>query len=156
MATAQVRVSFVNPVKPGKKNGSIKTADNQVYGVPPHMLGQFQEGATYSIEYEQHQWQGNWYKTVQKVTPIAGPSDNVVRGKFGQTDDKTAERIFVCGLLNSAVENGQIRIDDQAMLQNAVMICRTVWANTFGDLSSTRQQLQQQTISQELNDEVPF
>lgn len=151
MATAQVKVQYVNPPKMGKKNGSIKTPDNQIYGVPPNLLPQFQAGGTYQIEYNSREFNGQWYKTVAGVTPVAAPvpSSNAGGGSAApKWDDATPERIFVCGAINAAIEGGVIGFD-QATIENAVRTLRNVWANTFGNKAVEQ-------AKGELNDEIPF
>src|SRR4029078_174281 len=52
MPTEQVTIAYVNPPKPGKKQGSIKTEDGRYFGVWPDKLGGFQRGMVCTIDYE--------------------------------------------------------------------------------------------------------
>lgn len=155
MMSMNVKVAYVNPVKPGKKNGSIKTEDNQIFGVPPHFLGQFRVGGSYQIEYDTHTWQGQDYKTVGKVVQLAAPESNTVRGNPRPIDDRTAERIFVCGLLNAAAGNGQLQIGDLGALQSAIAIARAAWANWHLDTEQSAPP-KKPPWNEEMGDMVPF
>ncbi len=131
---ARISVSFVNPPKAGKTNGSIKTRDDQMYGVKPDMLGLFQPKGTYDIEFSERQFNGQTYKTVtsvKKVEDAPQATTGTGGGRYGATDDKTAERIFVCGALNAAIQGGHIEMSS-AYIGNMVEMLRLVWSETFG------------------------
>jgi hypothetical protein len=130
MGQATVTVRYVNPPKAGKTNGSIKDSDGVMYGVPPHMLNNFQQGATYTIDYSERDFRGQTYKTVTTAVLTAPPQESG-GGKYGPVSDATAERIFVCGALNAAIQGGHVEMSD-VVLSNVVNILRTVWANTLG------------------------
>ncbi len=48
------------------------------------------------------------------------------------TDNRTAERIFVCGGLNSALSSGHVKFPEGTTVQGAVEILREVWIATLG------------------------
>ncbi len=135
--TARITVSFINQPKPGKTNGTIKTKDDQLYGVKPDMLALFEQKKTYDIEFSSREFNGQTYKTVtsvKKVEDAPAASANgagTSYGRYGATDDKTAERIFVCGGLNAAIEGGHVDLNTEH-LTNLVNIFRLVWDDTFG------------------------
>lgn len=129
---ANIQVKFVNEPREGRKNGTIKTEDDELYGVPPQKLGMFQPGGRYQIEYSTRSWKGQDYKTVISANLLAPPSTNSGGGgKYGRTDDATAERIFVCGALNAAIQGGHVELSS-ATLGNVVNMLRQVWSETFG------------------------
>lgn len=132
MAQARITIKYVNEVKPGKKNGSIKGIDDEIYGVPPGMLGNFQPRGTYTIDYSERKFNGQTYKTVTASQMVSPPSQGASGGgKYGNQSDATAERIFVCGALNAAISGGHVELSD-VYLSNIVNILRSVWAETLG------------------------
>lgn len=132
MGQAQVKVKYVNPPKPGKVNGSIKDITDDMYGVPPNLLATFQQGATYNIEFSERVFNGARYKTVTRADLIAAPEPTVENGgKYAPKDQQTAERIFVCGALNAAIQGGHVELSD-VTLSNVVNVLRSVWKHTLG------------------------
>lgn len=134
----------------GKRNGSIKTPENFIYGVPPNLLSQFQPGGTYNIEYNVRDFNGQTYKTVASVTPVAAPvpTGNTGSGSASKWDDATPERIFVCGAINAGIQSGALNFD-QTVIENAVRALRNVWANTFGNKTIERSR-------EEMSDLIPY
>ncbi len=146
MGQAIVEVKYVNPPKQGKQNGSIKDITGQMYGVPPHMLATFQQGATYTIDYSSRRFNGAEYHTVTTAVLTAPPqAQSSGAGKYGKTDDTTAERIFVCGALNAAISGGHVELSD-ATLSNVVNMLRLVWSETFGKVKKNA----------DMDDDIPF
>jgi hypothetical protein len=152
MATTVINVKYVNPAAAGKKNASIKTDDDQFFLVPPEMLGQFQQGGRYKIEYKANAFKGVTYKYVEKIEPdvAAGPSPIAKHqaGKYGSTDMATAERIFVCGAYNALMGNPNIdprgiSVDERIAEVNKN---RDVWRQTLGNPQQDA----------EMNDEIPY
>ena len=149
MTKATVTVSFVNQPKEGKKQGSIKTKDNALYGVFENMLGQFQPGSTYEIEYDSREWQGKTFHTVKSAKQVAAATNGAAPAAGGRYDNVTAERIYVCGLLNAFASGGQLAIDKQ-QIRDATNIIRAVWQETFGGV------MPKPTAKEEMDDEIPF
>ncbi len=132
----RIDVSFINPPKPGKKNGSIKTKDDVIYGVKPDMLSLFEQRGIYDIEFSTTKFNNQDYKTVtsvQRVQEAPKPSAASAgsSGKYSATDDRIAERIFVCGALNASISGGHVDLNTEH-LTNLVNILRLVWDDTFG------------------------
>ncbi len=153
--TARITISFVNPAKPGKTNGSIKTKDDQLYGVKPDMLSLFQPKGTYDVEFTERQFNGQTYKTVTSVKPVQdtpqqqASSGAIAGGKYGATDMVTAERIFVCGALNAAISGGHTDLNTEH-LTNLVNIFRLVWDDTFGKPGKPK------FDNPDMDDSIPF
>lgn len=128
--TETVQVQYVNPPKPGKKMGSIKTADGRYMGVWPDKLTRFQQGGTYTIKTET---QGDFTKVVDVVTDGGGQEQQAPqqqRPAGRPTDDATAERIYVCGIVNAAVSNGVE--PTTASLVEITKAAREAYRQTFG------------------------
>lgn len=159
MPTAIVTVKYVNPPKEGKKRASIKTTDDVLFGVWANQIGQYEVGKSYEIDYSDD----NGFFTIKSSRPIVlaeRPSPSVVpiksaspaptangNSRYGTTDDRTAERIFVCGALNAAIQGGRIELTG-TRVEDTVRMLREVWSVTFGEtLSPQNQNGHRQTAS---------
>ena len=134
MPNATITVKYVNKPREGKKLGTIKTPDNQIYGVYPEKLGEFQENGIYDIEYRESQFpDGGSFKTITSAAKKGEAPRPMGRGPMAprETSMKDAERMFVCSLLNAAITSGKVDFTG-AKLEAAVNGLRGVWANTFG------------------------
>lgn len=138
MPTATITPAYVNQPAPGKKEGSIKLKDGSFYGVPPAMLSQLQPNNTYEVEFTEREWNGKIFRSIKSAKLVSA-------GQYGQTDNKTAERIFVCGALNAAIHGGHVQVTPETLTQ-AVNDLRQVWASTFGNKQK----------ADDLNDEIPY
>jgi hypothetical protein len=135
MHTETIRVQYVNPPRPGKKKGTIKTSDGKLFGVWADALSGFTPNEAYAVEYVEQEWRGQTYRTITKATlqtngtadPPPGPSRNTYR----ETTPVDAERMFVCSLLNAAIGSGKLllKTDD---LVTAIKATRAAWISTFG------------------------
>lgn len=139
MATAEITIQFLNPQKLGKKNASVKADDGQLYLVPPEMFHLFSQGSRYKIEYKTSTFNGVTFRFVEKVEAATGaaPAGTAAprsAGKYGATDDVTAERIFVCGGLNAMLNNSNATsfTASKEDLLERVEALRWVWNNSFG------------------------
>jgi len=132
MGQQNVTIAFVNQPKVGKKNGSIKTKDGEMFGVPPEKLAMFQQGGQYQLEYSERQFNGQIYRTVVAAHLLAPPQASGGNKYSPVTDnDATAERIFVCGALNAHIQSGQAEMS-LSHIGNVVNMLRQVWSETFG------------------------
>jgi len=149
MPSATVKVMYVNQPQANKTNGSIKVEDGTYYGVKPAMLGLFQPNNTYEIQYESSEFKGKTYHKVISVKPApAQQSPGRAQGGRGyQTDDVTAERIFVCGAINAAIGSNQLVVQTTDIIQ-AVNSLRDAWRQTLGKKQSESEA--------EMNDEIPY
>jgi len=166
-STAIVKVAFVNDAKDGRKMGNIKTVEGVYYSVPVNMLGLFARGGTYEVVYEDNVYQGRTYhhiKTIKQQGGESSPAENKTTNgtgghKYGATDNATAERIYVCGALNSFIAAG--KIDPNA---NSVRIAtdalRTAWRQTFGAPQgsniTTTEAPPPAKAGDDLNDDIPW
>ena len=119
MGTATVTVQYVNLPKEGKKQGSIKGADGTSYGVWANHIGNYKQGATYSIEYEERDYNGKTYRTVKDATlqaPAASHAGN--GGANGPDKDKL---IFVTGVVGRAMGSGSFQATDVKVLTLAAL-----------------------------------
>lgn len=148
MQTATIQVRYVNPPKTPKGPGSVKDANGTYWKVWKDDLAKFQEGGTYQVGFETEQYQGKDQYTVKAVspagaqqatqqvpqpspTPAGTPSPAPIGHNRNGTDAATAERIFVCGIVNQGIAAGQVKVaaTDIAMAVNAA---RDAYRLTFG------------------------
>ncbi len=142
MQLETITVQYVNPPKPGKKMGSIKDTAGRYINVWPDKLDQFQPNGTYNVMLEQGEWQGKTTYTLKSMAddtqrvPAAKPVTQAVPLKPiplspRETSPRDAERMFVCSLMNAAIQGKQVNLaeDDLASVVNSL---RFVWQQTFG------------------------
>lgn len=157
MSTATVTPDFVNQPRKNPKFGSIKVGDTY-YSVPVSMLSQFQPKQPYIITYETSD---AGYHNVKTVKPAGGSASlsTIQGGKYGATDDVTAERIFCCGALNAFITAGKIEPSAEAV-RKATDALRTAWRQTFGapaaKATSAPAQTQVVQPDEPMDDEIPF
>ena len=113
---ATIEVRFVNPVKEGKKRGSIKTPDDELYLVKPQDLGRFQAGRTYDIEYDESTFNGRTYRTIrtckpQRIEEAAGAPDQSPAPKTN------SEAAFVAHGLCAAIRAGSISFTERDLIR---------------------------------------
>jgi hypothetical protein len=158
MPTATITAKYVNPPQEGKKNGTIKTPEGVYYGLPANWVNQFTQGASYDVEYKENDFKGKTYKTITKFAMSqaapAQTNSGAASGKYGATDDKTAERIFCCGALNAAIHSGKVELRTES-LAGLTNILRDVWALTFGAAPRASAPTRQ-PLNEEIGDDVPY
>lgn len=67
LAKTILTVKYVNPPKEGSKRGSIKTIDDEFYGVWPETMHVFEPGQTYDVEYSERTSEGRTYRNVKSA-----------------------------------------------------------------------------------------
>ncbi|HEY6020489.1 MAG TPA: hypothetical protein VIY48_11470 [Candidatus Paceibacterota bacterium] len=149
MPTATVTVAYINPPKPGKKMGSIKSQDGAYYGVWPDKLSMFEVGNTYSIVFTEE----NGFKNFKQMASDAqgNPTTRVMaRAQAPHSGgDAKAEEMFVMGFLNRCYQ-GACGVPPQAELTDGIRTLRAAWKDGWEPMKAA--------ISSEevLNDEIPF
>ncbi len=76
MNIATIEVQYANPPKPGKKQGTVKTTTDELYGIWPDKLGLIRPGQAYIIEFTERNFDGRIWRTINKVTPAPEANDN--------------------------------------------------------------------------------
>ena len=74
MPQATVTVKYVNPPKDGGRRGSIKTVEDEFFGVWPENMHRFEPGCTYRIDYSETERDGRTFRNVKKVAPANSSS----------------------------------------------------------------------------------
>ncbi len=152
--TANVDISFINPAKPGKKMGSIKTRDNILYWVYSDKLAQFRTGPC-TIEYNDDP--GNDGKPFLKALGVVGgnpaqqplpnqmqaavPVPNVKSWPKGDTQrphtngggngHNKDEMIFVMNQMAAAINAGQVVVGSAEYIPFLNKV-RSAYSATFG------------------------
>ena len=159
--SADIRVNFVNQPDRNPKFGSIKIdppiGESSYVSVPKNMLGLFSVGQRCTILYSSREYNGKTYYTVDSVKSTAnGAAAAPGGGRYGVTDDATAERIFVAGALNAAIRNGGLVPGDERGITEFVTRMRRVWANTFGNKGGTTSETSRPAPRDDMDDDIPF
>ena len=145
MKTVDVNISFVNPPKPGKKMGSIKTKDNITYWVYADKLAQFSPG-THTIEYSDDA--GSDGKPFLKALGVANGAakqipipdmspSRVIKPFPADPQEHSSEylknrHIFVCGAINNAIASKQLDVTNKDELKAIVQMLGDVYDDSLG------------------------
>jgi hypothetical protein len=161
MNTATITVKKIFPPNKGGFVGVIASDDTRFSVKGENLAGQFREGGKYEISYEESTQGQYTNRTVRTVKPLAGGASlsTIQGGKYGATDDVTAERIFCCGALNAFITAGKIEPSAEAV-RKATDALRTAWRQTFGapaaKATSAPAQTQVVQPDEPMDDEIPF
>lgn len=138
MTTETVTVQYVNQPKDASKSyGSIKTQDGKFISVHRDKLGLFQKGGSYVVEYETTDKGYHNFKRIVSAEPGPGHNSQGATPPARNEDLATAERIFVCGIVNAAVGAGHST--DWGSLVPLVNNARNAFAFTFGGRTPPQQ-----------------
>ena len=141
---AEITVQYVNEVKPGKKFGSIKTSEGQIYACNPSLLRQFSNGEVCKIEFET--WSSGGFNITKKIgtggtpKPLAAPP----RQRTNPVDN---EHIFITACLKEFIAAGKVELETTAIVQS-VKVIRDAFRFTLGGLETQR--------DDDMNDSVPY
>ena len=127
---ATVYVEAVNQPAPGKKMGSVKTKELGTVWAWPNQLDHMQAGNAYRIKYKVNDNFKSIAEVMGAVVEKAKPVEAPEQSNAVPVVDPLPERIFVCGVVNSAVSSG--KDPTVANLIGIVNAARQAWAETFG------------------------
>lgn len=123
------------PKQPGW-SGSFKAADGNYYGCKEELVSQIPIGQPVEVEVTTKEKDGKTYRDIKKVVSAAAPKPSApaTNGtRYAATDDTTAERIYVCGILNAWVAHvAPSRDIKPSDLVNVTEAAREAWRQTFG------------------------
>lgn len=157
MNFAEVTVQYVNPPKGRARSGSIKDTDGAYWGIEwPAMQHSFKEGGTYKVKYEQN----GQYRNIKDMKLVSEGSPAVAKS-HSSGDPELAERIYVCGIINSWLSNPNFRPPEltPSVLVAITTMARQAWAQTFGAKAAKEYELGRQAgeaIKDDMNDEIPW
>ena len=145
MPTAEITVSYINAAKPGKKMGSIKSAEGDYYYCQPTMLHLFQIGEVCKVEFTERPKEGGgtWKTLVTKLGGGAlkplGPAP-----MRAMTNPKDSKQIFMTALLKEMV----VETDTSTSIIQKGKYCSDAYDVLFGSVAK-------QNTEAELNDSIP-
>lgn len=146
--TGDLNIGFVNPVKPGKKNGSIKSKEGDFYLCPPAMLSQFAQGETCKIEFKEETGKdGTIWRTITKKIGGAATTPPGFQAPRQRTNPTDSKQIFVTALLKEFVATGKVETS-----KTAVVTAGNALKDAYEELFGTPAK---QETEATLNDEIP-
>lgn len=151
-----IKVLFVNDPKNNPAYGSVKLDDGAYMSVPKNMLGQFQPNTSYDVTFVENVGKdGKTYRTIKTVKAPSNGVSNVVPingggGKYGATDNVTAKRIYICGILNGLAHAGMLSAPHDA--EKWWRGLEQVWDNVHKPKITSAISKQ----ADDLNDEIPW
>ena len=143
-ATATLDIKYVDAPKNGnaKAPWSAKDAHGQRWKFWPDRAGRIDAGTTIQVEWKEgDEYQGKRDQIITKVIGLDAnpPPPRATNGSAAPAaaprpaqDDRTPERIFVCGLLNAAVSHGHLDVFDAPRLTDAGLAAQEAYRNLFG------------------------
>lgn len=164
-----IEARFVDAPQPGRKNWSVKDANNQKYSVPSMFAGILQPGGRYDIGFRVAMFNGRPINMVESVQPAGQQQQQspqqlqqpqyalTPQGReipqqkkymppaTGYSGPNKDEQIFVTACLARFIQSGQVEPSVTSIV-TMVMTIREAWAQSFGN----------KQINPELNDEIPF
>lgn len=140
----QIEVVRIYPAKQAGWSASIKGKDGNYYGVKEAVANTLSVGQVITADVATKEKDGKTYRDIIKIHD-AGPSGNPPAAsaptqstahapRYGNTDESTAERIFVCGFVNAVSPKIYEKLGNvnSEQLTALVQVARVTWAETFG------------------------
>ncbi len=150
LLTGTLTAQYVNPVKPGKKMGSFKDANGELWFAYPSDLTRVTQGDSIAVEYTEAEGERGLSRFITKLTAINGnqpappppPTQTPPPEASQQQDERNpppsnqppkpaatpatgaelqAESIFVTGIVGRTMQSGQFSSTDIALLTKAAM-----------------------------------
>lgn len=135
--SAVVEVRYADPPRDGKKQATIKTPAGDIYGMKPEMLGLFQRGRRYRIDYTERDFKGKTYRTIVKTEPDERSDDRTASAPGQRSPDPTSnastpsEFEFVTRLLSAYVQCCGVGRTIEELAERGRML-REVYGRIFG------------------------
>jgi len=139
---AEITVQYINPPKPGKKMGSIKSSEGDYYGCFPAQLHQFFVGEVCKLEYKQSE---SGYKSVVKKIGTTPLNPVPMRARTAPAD---SEQIAVLAMVKSFIEAGKVELERSDLIA-CLETCKAAYRSVFRSPEI-------QTTQDELKDEIPY
>lgn len=132
MNAAVIKIKYADPPKAGKKQATIKTEDNQIFGVWPKEFGLFQPGRTYKVEFSERSFNGKTYRTISKCEPLADVEErpSIEAQTKQHSSQSISEAEFITRLLAAGIKCGGTVHSEPAMIAE-IKLLRSVYRQTF-------------------------
>lgn len=135
----QIEIQRIYPPKNPGWSASIKGADGNYYGIKETMVAGLSEGQTITADIRTQEKNGKTYRDIIKLhgdapAPDVKSAPAASTGRYGAQDDATAERIFVCGVVNAVAPKIYEKLGtiDSEKLSALVQVARVTWTETLG------------------------
>lgn len=140
----QIEITNIYPPKKPGWSASIKGKDGNYYGVKENIANTLATGQVITADVATKEKDGKTYRDIIKIhdagqsgspAPSAQPATHAPSApRYGNTDESTAERIFVCGFVNAISPKIYEKMGNvnSEQLTALVQVARVTWAETFG------------------------
>lgn len=144
MPEAEFTIQYFDPAKPGKKYGSIKTAEGQKYLVKAAMSRSFSKNEVCKVSYHTEQWSDQEVMIIDNKVAGAAVPHPQVRASVNPKDSK---QIFVTALLKEYIGLGSMNNVEELIARGEGL--KKVYDRLFGDA-------QKQESEATFNDSIEF
>jgi hypothetical protein len=143
----EITCQLINWPKQGKPLGSIKTSENEWFGVEPSLLKIFNVGEVCQVEYTEtpkKQGDGVWLNIKRKVssTPTAAQKAPYIAPKQ-RTDDRDQEQITVRLIMDKKITVDSTWVEIAEIMQQARKVYRMTW-------------MADKPENPDINDDIPY
>jgi hypothetical protein len=136
----EIQIAKIYPPKQAGWSARIKDNLGQYFGVRAEIAETLREGQVINADIRTKEKDGATYRDIIKIhdggasqakATTAPASSN---GRYGAHDDATAERIFVCGVVNAVAPKIYEKLGtiDSEKLCALVQVARVTWTATLG------------------------
>jgi hypothetical protein len=132
MNAAVIKIKYADPPKDGRKQATVKTEDNQIFGVWPKEFGLFQPGRIYRVEFSEREWKGKTFKTITKCEPVLDVEETPsgLAQQSQRSSQKDAETEFVARLMAASISACAVGHKPENLIAEALML-RSVYREAF-------------------------
>lgn len=136
----EIQIAKIYPPKQAGWSARIKDNLGQYFGVRAEIAETLREGQVINADIRTKEKDGATYRDIIKIHDGgASPAKSTTapatsNGRYGAHDDATAERIFVCGVVNSVAPKIYEKLGtiDSEKLSALVQVARVTWTATLG------------------------
>ncbi len=134
MNATVIKIKYADPPKEGKKQATVKTEDNQIFGVWPKEFGLLRPGQTYKVEFSERKFQGKTYRTITKCEPVAvveEPPSGLAQ-QSQRSSQLNAEQEFVARVLAASIQACAVGHTEAALLAETRLL-RAIYRQGFSN-----------------------
>lgn len=130
--TATIAVKYVNPPKAQGKSGTVKDANDQLWGYWPDRLPEIagKVGQTINVEYSTREYQGKTYKTISKILADAPQTNGAEHKPNGSPSHTKSVEMAVMGIIGRTFQ-GTGTIPPENELTDMLRRVRRAWESAM-------------------------
>lgn len=135
----EIQIAKIYPPKQAGWSASIKDNLGQYFGVKAEIANTLSEGQTIQADIRTKEKDGKTFRDIIKIHDGSASQGKATaaatsNGRYGAHDDATAERIFVCGVVNAVAPKIYEKLGtiDSEKLAALVQVARVTWTATLG------------------------